>query len=98
MFTVLLTFPCHRYKELTEITVFMFKLAKMRANNKKEVRITPEFLAGRGYSVNRAAMAAGVSATHLCLVLKGERKPSAELVRALKALPAYHPVKCRVNY
>lgn len=70
----------------------------MKSNNKKEVRITPEFLAGRGYSVNRAAMAAGVSATHLCLVLKGERKPSAELVRALKALPAYHPVKCRVNY
>ncbi len=70
----------------------------MKSNNKKEVRITPEFLAGRGYSVNRAAMAVGVSATHLCLVLKGERKPSAELVRALKALPAYHPVKCRVEY
>lgn len=70
----------------------------MNADNKKEVRITPEFLAGRGYSVNRAAAAAGVSATHLCLVLKGERKPSAELVKALRSLPAYHPVKCRVNY
>jgi len=70
----------------------------MKSNNKKEVRITPEFLAGRGYSVNRAAMAAGVSATHLCLVLKGKRKPSAQLVNTLKTLPAYHPVKCRVNY
>lgn len=70
----------------------------MNTKNKKEVRITPEFLAGRGYSVNRAAAAVGVSATHLCLVLKGKRKPSAELVNALKTLPAYHPVRCRVNY
>lgn len=70
----------------------------MNTKNKKEVRITPEFLAGRGYSVNRAAAAVGVSSTHLCLVLKGKRKPSAELVNALKTLPAYHPVRCRVNY
>lgn len=70
----------------------------MKTKNKKEVRVTAKFLADRGYSVCRAAMAVGVSANHLYLVLKGERKPSAELLRNLKTLPAFHPVRCRVDY
>ena len=68
----------------------------MKTKGKKNV--TAQWLADRGYSVSRAAVAAGVTPMHLCLVLKGERKPSAELVMALRSLPAYHPVKCRVNY
>lgn len=70
----------------------------MKAKNKKEVRVTAKFLAERGYTVPRAAAAVGVSANHLYLVLKGERKPSAELLSNLATLPAYHPVKCRVDY
>ena len=70
----------------------------MKTKNKKEVCVTAKFLAERGYSVPRAAMVVGVSANHLYLVLKGERKPSAELLSNLATLPAYHPVKCRVDY
>ena len=70
----------------------------MKTKNKKEVRVTAKFLADRGYTVPRAAAAVGVSANHLYLVLKGERKPSAELVSNLATLPAYHPVLCRVDY
>lgn len=69
----------------------------MKTKNKKEVRVTAKFLAERGYTVPRAA-AVGVSANHLYLVLKGERKPSVELFSNLATLPAYHPVKCRVDY
>lgn len=70
----------------------------MKAKNKKEVRVTAKFLAERGYTVPKAAAAVGVSANHLYLVLKGERKPSAELVGNLSTLPAFHPVRCRVDY
>ncbi len=65
---------------------------------KHNMTVTPEFLAERGYTLTKAAAAAGVSATHLCLVLKGERKPSKELMRKLKKLPKYHPIKARVSY
>lgn len=70
----------------------------MKTKNKKELRITAEFLAKRGYSINRAARAVGVSSNHLCLVLKGERKPSQDLLENLATLPAYHPIKCKVGY
>ena len=70
----------------------------MNGNDKKKLTVTPEFLAGRGYSISRAARAAGVSPVHLRLVLLGERKPSAALLERLVNLPAYHPVECRVSY
>lgn len=70
----------------------------MKTKNKKEVRVTAKFLAERGYTVPRAAAAAGVSANHLYLVLKGERKPSSALVQRLRDLTPYHPVKCQVSY
>lgn len=65
---------------------------------KPNMTVTPEFLAERGYSLTKAAQAAGVSPTHLRLVLKGERKPSEELMLHLRSLPKFHPVKCRVCY
>lgn len=70
----------------------------MNGNDKEKLTVTPEILAGRGYSLSRAARAVDVSVTHLIKVLKGERKPSAVLIRNLETLPAYHPVKCRVDY
>ena len=65
---------------------------------KLNITVTPEFLAERGYSISRAAAAVGVSVTHLCLVLKGERKPSAALLQRLRFLPKCRPVKPRVSY
>ncbi len=65
---------------------------------KSNMTVTPEFLAERGYTLTKAAAAAGVSTTHLRFVLKGERKPSKELMRKLRKLPKYHPIKARVSY
>jgi len=65
---------------------------------KHNMTVTPEFLAARGYTLTKAAAAVGVSTTHLCYVLKGERKPSKELMHNLRTLPKYHPVKARVSY
>lgn len=70
----------------------------MNALVKPNITVTPEFLAERGYSISKAAAAVGVSAPHLCFVLKGARKPSEDLVRRLMELPKFHPVKCRVSY
>lgn len=67
----------------------------MNAKDKKNVTVTAQGLAERGYSVSKAAAAAGVSTTHLCAVLRGKRTPSAELVQRLRSLPKYHPVPCR---
>lgn len=71
---------------------------KMKRKNNKNVSVTAQWLADKGYSITRAAQAAEVSPSHLAKVLKGERKPSSDLVQRLEALPAYHPVKCLVNY
>lgn len=70
----------------------------MNRKDKLNVTVTAQGLAARGYSLTRAAAAVGVSCTHLRKVCKGERKPSAELLRNLETLPAYHPVKCLVEY
>ena len=70
----------------------------MNGKDKQKLTVTPEFLAGRGYSLSKAARAVDVSVTHLIKVCKGERKPSAALLTRIEALPAYHPVKCRVEY
>lgn len=73
-------------------------IAKMNRRNNRNVTVTAKSLADRGYSLTRAAAAAGVSVTHLRKVCQGERKASAELLGKLEALPAYHPVRCLVNY
>ncbi|MBQ9096122.1 MAG: helix-turn-helix transcriptional regulator [Akkermansia sp.] len=70
----------------------------MNGNDKQKLTVTPEFLAGRGYSLSKAARAVDVRVTHLIKVCKGERKPSDALLERIYALPAYHPVKCKVNW
>ncbi len=71
---------------------------KMKRKNNNNVAVTARYLADKGYSITRAAQAAGCSPSHLTLVLKGERKPSSALVQRLRDLTPYHPVKCLVEY
>ena len=70
----------------------------MNREDNINVTVSAQGLAARGYSLTRAAAAVGVSCTHLRKVCQGERKASAELLGKLEALPAYHPVRCLVNY
>lgn len=70
----------------------------MKRKNNNNVAVTAQYLADKGYSITRAAQAAGCSPSHLTLVLKGERKPSTALMQRLRDLTPYHPVMCRVNY
>lgn len=65
----------------------------MNEQASKNVTVTAEFLGKKGYSLTRAAQEVGVSVTHLRLVCKGERKPSKELVCALRRLPKQTPIK-----
>ncbi len=71
---------------------------KMKRKDNKNVTVTAQWLANKGYSITRAAQAAEVSPSHLAKVLKGERKPSSALVQRLRDLTPYHPVKCQVDY
>lgn len=74
------------------------KLHKTNEKGKKIMTLTPEYLAGRGYTISRAARAVDVSTTHLRLVLKGQRTGSRELLKKLRTLPKYHPITPRVSY
>lgn len=65
----------------------------MNGKSNKNVTVTREWLAARGYTIRQAADDVGVSPQHLAYVCRGERKPSRALVERLKALPKYHPVK-----
>lgn len=58
---------------------------------------TADFLAARGYTITQAAVAVGVSASHLARVCAGERSATKELVRAILRLPKYHPIRSRAK-
>lgn len=73
-------------------------LTKMNRKDNNNVAVTARYLAGKGYTLTRAALNVGVSPSHLTLVLRGERKPSAALLERLRALPKLKPVCCRVEY
>lgn len=73
-------------------------LTKMNREDNNNVAVTAQYLAGKGYTLSRAALNVGVSPSHLTLVLRGERKPSESLLERLRALPVLKPVCCRVEY
>ena len=73
-------------------------VTNMNRKSNKDVTVTARYLADKGYTITRAAQAAGCSPSHLTLVLKRERKPSSALVQRLRDLTPYHPVKCLVEY
>lgn len=65
---------------------------------KADFTVKASELAAHGYSIYAAACAAGCTASHLVEVCKGNRRPSADLVARLNALPKRRAVKCRVSY
>lgn len=70
----------------------------MKKLSKTSFTVKAADLAAHGYSIYAAACAVGCTASHLVEVCKGNRKPSADLVARIKALPKRLAVKCRVNY
>lgn len=55
----------------------------MNGNDKQNLTVTPDFLAGRGYSLSKAARAVDVSVTHLIKVCTGKRKASEALLERI---------------
>lgn len=70
----------------------------MNGQARKNITVTADFLAARGYSITRAAQAVGVSPNHLSQVTRGLRKPSKELVAAIKRLPKGSPIRAYREY
>lgn len=70
----------------------------MNGQASKNVTVTAGFLAARGYSITRAAMAVGVSPNHLSQVSRGLRKPSKGLVAAIMRLPQGSPIRPYRSY
>lgn len=70
----------------------------MKGICKVDFTVSAARLAVHGYSIRAAAVAAGCSSSHLVEVCKGNRRPSADLVARLNALPKKRTIKCRVSY
>lgn len=68
----------------------------MRKIGSENDTVTAQWLADRGYTIERASKNVGVSKTHLLFVVRGKRKPSKELMKRVLNLPVLAPVKCRV--